>query len=39
MQTLRMIIEMRTYKIKPALRAKFLEMTPTPFSGCALFPI
>jgi hypothetical protein len=25
MQTLRMIIEMRTYKIKPGLRAKFLK--------------
>jgi hypothetical protein len=25
MQTLRMIIEMRTYRIKPGLRAKFLE--------------
>jgi len=26
MQTLRMIIEMRTYKIKPGLRAKFLKI-------------
>jgi len=26
MQTLRMITEMRTYKIKPGLRAKFLEI-------------
>jgi hypothetical protein len=26
MQTLRMIIEMRTYKIKPGLRAEFLEI-------------
>jgi hypothetical protein len=26
MQTLRMIVEMRTYKIKPGLRAKFLKI-------------
>jgi NIPSNAP len=26
MQTLRMIIEMRTYKIKPGMRAEFLEI-------------